>query len=221
MPKKVDLAPRILNKALEIAEASSWETLHLYDIAATLNISLDQVREHYQQKDDLVEAWFDRADSAMLRDAASPEFAQLSGRERIHRVIMTWLQALGERRRVTAEMLCYKLEFGHVHLQVLGIMRVSRTVQWFREAAHQKAAHFQRILEEVGLTSIYLATFAYWLRDDSPGSENTGRFLDGLLRQADALSGSLKRVLVGNAGVRPPPVPERPDIDIPDQSVSR
>lgn len=220
MPKKVDLARRILDKALEMAEASSWETLHLYDIAAALDITLEQIREHYQQKDDLVEAWFDRADSAMLSDAASREFAQLSGRERIHRAIMTWLQALVRHRRITGEMLRYKLEFGHIHLQVLGIMRVSRTVQWVREAAQQEATHLQRILEEVVLTSIYLATFASWLRDDSPGSEDTGRFLDGLLRQSEALSRGLKRVLAGGAGVRPSPTPERRDSQPPDQPVS-
>ncbi|MGC1952030.1 MAG: TetR/AcrR family transcriptional regulator [Gammaproteobacteria bacterium] len=181
MPKKVDLAQQILDKALELAETGSWETLHLYEVAAALNITLDQIREHYRQKDDLVETWFDRADTAMLNDAASHEFAQLSSRERIHRAIMTWLQALAQHRRITGEMLRYKLEFGHVHLQILGIMRVSRTVQWVREATRQEATDLRRIVEEVVLTSIYLATFAYWLRDDSPDSENTSRFLHGLL----------------------------------------
>nr|MBS0019408.1 TetR/AcrR family transcriptional regulator [Gammaproteobacteria bacterium] len=42
------------------------------------------------------------------------------------------------------------------------------------------------------LTSIYLATFTYWLRDDSPGSENTSRFLHGLLDQANAFSRRLR-----------------------------
>ena len=192
MPKKVELAQQILDKALELAETGSWETLHLYEVAAALNITLDQIREHYRQKDDLVETWFDRADTAMLNDAASHEFAQLSSRERIHRAIMTWLQALAQHRRITGEMLRYKLEFGHVHLQMLGIMRVSRTVQWVREATRQEATHLRRIVEEVVLTSIYLATFTYWLRDDSPDSENTSRFLHGLLDQANAFSRRLR-----------------------------
>ncbi|MGR9107725.1 MAG: TetR/AcrR family transcriptional regulator, partial [Gammaproteobacteria bacterium] len=54
----------ILDTALQMAESSSWERLHLYDLARRLDITLDQVREYFPQKDDLVEAWFDRADAA-------------------------------------------------------------------------------------------------------------------------------------------------------------
>jgi len=63
-------------------------------------------------------------------------------------------------------MLAYKLEFGHIHLQVPGLMRISRTVQWFREAACLDATGIQRVLEESTLTAIYLVTFARWLLAD-------------------------------------------------------
>lgn len=45
-------------------------------------------------------------------------------------------------------LLCYKLEFGHIHLLVPGILRVSRTVQWFSEAALLKTQDIHRIIEE-------------------------------------------------------------------------
>lgn len=212
IPKQIDLAQRILDKALELADAGSWETLHLYQVAEALHITLDQIREHYRQKDDLVEAWFDRADSAMLRNASSGELVQLPSHERIHRAIMSWLHALARHRRITAEMLSYKLEFGHVHLQVLGVMRVSRTVQWIREAARQEATGLQRIAEEVVLTSIYLAAFIYWLRDDSPESDNTSRFLNGLLGQVEALSRGLGQVLPGGTWARAAPTAKPPVI---------
>lgn len=203
MPKDVDLPGKVLDKALELAEAGSWEALHLHEVATALDITLDEIRQHYRQKDDLVEAWFDRADSAMLGERASPEFAQLSSRERIHKTIMSWLHALAEHRRITGEMLRYKLELGHIHLQVLGVMRVSRTVQWIREAAMQQSTDFQRIVDEVVLSSIYLATFAYWLRDNSAGSESTSRFLNGLLGRAEAVSRGLKRIVTRGPGTPP------------------
>jgi ubiquinone biosynthesis protein COQ9 len=184
-------AQTILDKALELAELRSWESVRLYDIATALGITLDQVRQHYRQKDDLAEAWFDRADSAMLTDAARPDYLQLSGRERIHRSIMAWLNALSSHRRITRDMLMYKLEFGHIHLQALGIMRISRTVQWILESAHSKTSYVSRVLEEVGVTSIYLATFAYWLQDESVGSAKTSQFLDRMLRRAEWISGFL------------------------------
>lgn len=173
----------ILDTALEQAEASSWEQLHLHDVASALHISLDDIRQRFPQKDDLVEAWFDRADRAML---AGEHAAGLPGHplhERLHRVIWNWLSALAPHRGLTRQMLAYKLEPGHVHLQALGVMRISRTVQWFREAASQDSTGLQRICDETALTSIYLATFTRWLFDDSENSNRSRAFLDKALRR--------------------------------------
>ena len=179
------LADRILDSALKLAEQGSWESMHLYEIAEALDITLDQIRQHYPQKDDLVEAWFDRADRAVLQIAPSPAFLRLGEIERLHYAIMNWFDALASHRRLTRQMLAYKLEFGHVHLQTLGIMRISRTVQWFREAARVESLDLRRIVEEVGTTAIYLMSFTRWLYDDSLGSEKTRAFLDRQLRRAD------------------------------------
>ncbi len=169
-PRKLNLTDRILDKALELGEASSWEAVHLHDIAEQLDITLDEIRQHFPQKDDLVEAWFDRADQAVLRERASEEYLRLPDRERFQRVVMLWLDALASHRSLTRQMLAYKLEFGHIHLQVPGLMRISRTVQWFREAACLDATGIQRILEESTLTAIYLMTFTRWLLADTSTS---------------------------------------------------
>ena len=54
--------------ALVQAESSSWEAVILHDTAENLDISLKDVRRVYPQKDGLVEAWFDRADQAVLSE---------------------------------------------------------------------------------------------------------------------------------------------------------
>ena len=179
------LANQILDTALSLAESSSWEKIHLYKIAQKLEISLDQIRQNYPQKDDLVEAWFDRADSAILNMSPSSDFIDLNVRERLHKVMMTWFEALASHRRITGEMLLYKLEFGHIHLQALGVMRISRTVQWFREAARIDTTSLRRILEETGTTTIYLMSFARWLNDDSHEFIKTREFLDKSLLNAE------------------------------------
>lgn len=183
MPKqKLTLQDRILDKALEQAEASSWEQLHLHAVAEALNITLDEIRQYFPQKDDLVEAWFDRADRALLSAAHSKDFLDLPLYERLHQVIVNWLDALAPHHRLTREMLAYKFEFGHVHLQALGIMRISRTVQWFREAARHDSTGLQRILDEITLTTIYLATFARWLFDSSTNGQTSRAFLKSALQ---------------------------------------
>lgn len=185
MTQSDDLPKTILDTAMQLAEQQSWDTLRLHDIATKLNISLDEIRQHYPQKDNLVEAWYDRADTRMLQAAADPEFLKLEGMQaRLHAVIMAWLDALAEHKKISRDMLLYKLEPAHIHLQILGILRISRTVQWFLEAVQRDSTHLQRILEEVGLTSIYLLTFVHWMRDQSEDQQRTREFLRRRLRHA-------------------------------------
>lgn len=176
---------RILNAALDLAAQKSWESVRLHDVAAELQMSLNDVRAHFREKEELTDAWFDRADAAMLQEAAKPDFPALSTRERLHRLIMIWLRALAVHRRVTRQMICGKFEPGHFHYQYAGLLRVSRTVQWLREAACLDAVLPWRALEEVALTAIYLAAFLYWMNDESEGSMRTATFLDNLLTRTE------------------------------------
>jgi AcrR family transcriptional regulator len=174
----ISTADIILDKALELAETGSWEDLHLHDISAALEIPLGNIREYYLQKDDIAEAWFDRADRRLLCWQPEEVFYELPEYTRLRQVIMYWFDALEPHHRISREMLCYKLEPGHIHLQALGVMRISRTVQWFREVARLQACSVSRIIEETVVTGIYLASFGRWLYDDSPHrNSNTESFL--------------------------------------------
>ncbi len=184
---KLDLREAIVDTAVTIAERSHWESVRLFDVAAELDITLDEIRVHFREKEDLVDAWFDRADSRMLKATETVEFLSLPPRERLQLLIMAWLDALVAHRKVTRQMIGGKLEPGHLHIQIPAIMRVSRTVQWMREAAHRDATYVRRALEETALTTIYLATFAYWMQDDSENSQNTRDFLAHKLKYAESL----------------------------------
>ena len=152
----------ILDKALELGEVSGWDALRLHDVASALQLSLDEIRACYPQKDDLAEAWFDRADHAALGVSEEEGFESLPEHARTGGVIMAWLDALRPHRQLTRSMLGYKLEPGHLHLQALGIQRISRTVQWFMEAAHLDRRGLRRIATETALTTTYLGAFAHW-----------------------------------------------------------
>jgi len=175
---------RILDIAIMLAEAKSWEAVRLQEVAGRASLTLEDIRAEFSEKDELVDAWFDRADRAMLTDAAALANARLARHQRMHRAIMTWLGALAGHRRVTRQMILGKLEPGHLHLQIPALMRVSRTVQWMREAAGYQAVFPRRALEETVHTSIYLATFSHWMSDDSVRSQRTHRFLQRQLKWA-------------------------------------
>lgn len=183
-----DLANRIVDTAVELSEQASWEALYLHQVAQRLNITLDELNRQYSVKDQLVEAWYDRADSAMLRAVEAPGFEKLTIRQRLDLLIMAWLDFLATHKTVSRDMLLYKLEPAHIHLQIQGVLRISRTVQWLREAARMNSTHGQRIVEEIGLTGIFLSTFIYWMFDQSERQTDTRRFLDRKLARVERFS---------------------------------
>jgi AcrR family transcriptional regulator len=97
-------ADQIVNTAVELGELKSWEAVRLHDVAAALSITLNDVHAHFREKEDIVEAWFERADSAMLRMAQAPDFSLLTPHQRLHRLIMTWLASLYPYRKATRQI---------------------------------------------------------------------------------------------------------------------
>jgi len=184
MTNQSDIEQSIIDTALTLAEESGWESVRLHQVAEALHRPLDEIRLHFREKEELIDAWFDRADAAMLQAREAEGFAQESTREKLHLLIMKWLAALQPHRRVARQMIVGKLEPGHIHYQVQGLLRVSRTVQWLREAAGISSTLPWRALEESVLTTIYLATFTKWMFDDSEGSQSTSRFLQQSLDAA-------------------------------------
>ncbi len=208
-------ADALLDAALALAEERSWEAVRLHDVAEAAGVPLVEISRHYREKEDLVDAWFDRADRAMLLCADTPGFQDLGTAERIERLIMTWLGALSAHRRVTRQMIVGKLEPGHLHIQIPAIMRISRTVQWVREAAHRDATHVMRALEETALTSIYLMTFLRWMADASQGSAETRRFLRRMLGFAERASHTPRGTPSSRPGPRERPEPAQQEATSP------
>ena len=178
---------QIIDATLALASEREWESLRLFDVAEALDATLDDIRVHFREKDELIDAWFDRADQAMLQRGAGTAFLELDFRGRLTEALFAWFELLAPHRRVARQMMAHKLEIGHLHVQFAGLLRVSRTVQWWREAAQMDAAHMWRAIEETALTTIYLKTFSFWLFDSSTNSQMTRDFLNFQLGIAERL----------------------------------
>jgi AcrR family transcriptional regulator len=176
----------IVHAALRLAEqAGSWDAVHVHAVAREAGMSLEELRRYFGDKDAIAGGFFDIADAALLACCKQPRWGDLAIRERLYRAIMAWLDALAPHRRIVAGMLGYKLHPEHVHLQVRGVARISRTAQWIRETAMLASTGWRRELEEAAITAIYLATFSRWLWDTSPGAESTRGLLSRLLAVAE------------------------------------
>ncbi|WP_220811199.1 TetR/AcrR family transcriptional regulator [Pseudomonas paralcaligenes] len=182
MPRATPSADKILDTALDLAEVCGWERLYLHDVAEALDCDLAAIARHYGQKDDLVEAWLDRADRALFERARAADLAALSPSKRLEELLVAWLGGMAAHRALTGQMLLYKLEFGHIHLQAGALLRVSRTVQWWREAARRQNLHLSRVAEESLLSAVFLRTFVHWLRHPGEGDADLRALLRRQLR---------------------------------------
>ena len=180
------LAETIVDAALEQAEEAGWDGVRLHQVAERLGVPLADIAGHYRDLDAIADAWFARARGAMAAPR-SPGFADLAARERLHSTIMRWFDALAPHRRVSGQMIATKLYPSHPHHWLPLIFNLSRTIQWVRDAALLDATGRQRQIEEIGLSALFLATLAVWLRDASSDQEETREFLRRRLAAADGL----------------------------------
>ena len=187
MNQHSELYEAIVNTSVSLASHSSLESVRLSEIAAQLNISLADIYYCFAEKEQIGDAWFDRADQNMLKVMQSSVFATLNNQQKFHRLMMAWLEPLAINQKVTRQMILNKLEPGHLHIQIPALLRISRTVQWLREAADQHSTLPWRAVDETALTGVYLITFCCWLTDNTSMYQRTRRCLERQLKVASKI----------------------------------
>ncbi|QTF91544.1 hypothetical protein [Halomonas sp. BM-2019] len=191
------LRDRVVEEALHQAEAHGWEAVRLTEVAARLEVPMAAVLAEFRDLDAVANAWFARGWEAML--AEKPDgFDHWPEAERLAHSLLAWLDALAAHRRVTVAMLRTKAHLPHLHTWVPMLFDLSRTVQWWREAARLPARYGTRRaqVEEVALTALFLATLAVWANDGSDGQARTRAFLEKRLARG---SGCMRWVPGGGA----------------------
>lgn len=183
---------RIVLGALRLAQAAGgWDAVHLHAVAREAGVTMEELHRHFPYKDRITEGLFDMADAALTAAADAQNWPRLALRERLFITMAAWLDTLAPHRRIVTDMLGYKMHPEHIHLQVGGVARISRTVQWWREVALSPSTGWRRELEETVLTTIYLTTFARWMTDSSPGAAHARRQLRLALALAERGGGLL------------------------------
>ena len=176
---------KVIDAAIELAAESSWEDFSLIELSRRLNCSLVDIKHYFRSKDDMAECLFDRADDAMMQLASQSDFQPRPVAQKLEDLMLCWFESLADIKPLVVEILAYKLEPGHFHLQAHGITRVSRTVQWFLAGADRRKTGIARVADEIAVTSAYLASFSCFLYDRTEGHTKTRKFLKHLLDKID------------------------------------
>ncbi|MCP1728040.1 AcrR family transcriptional regulator [Natronospira proteinivora] len=175
---------RILDAALALAADRHWEALRLRDVAEELGVGLSDLHPCLGEKEDLVDWFWDRADAVMLSQCRGPDFDALEFSRRYETCVLAWLSVPLSHRRTFREMLYVRMEPGHLHIQLPTLLRVSRTVQWMREACGRRGTFLRRATEEVVLSSLFVSALADSLNDDSLGGQRSRDRLQRHIRWA-------------------------------------
>ncbi len=183
----------ILDAALAIAADVSWAKVRLRHVAERLGVSPADLRRHVPDLDAVGNLLFARADRAMLEAATVANFDRLPAKERLYLTLLAWFDVLAPHRQIVRQMLSYKLKPAHIHLHAALVVGLSRTVQWWREAAHLDAIGRRQEVEEIGLSTLFVATFLHWLYDPVPDQEGARQSLKRRLNAADRLMATLYR----------------------------
>lgn len=174
----------ILDAALSLAENHPWEEIRLYHVADYLNSNLVELLPFINEKEDFVDLLWDRCDYFMLSECGTEDFNEQSFAKQFEQCVMAWLTPLFTHQTIVKQMLFNRLEPGHLHIQLPMLFRISRTVQWIRELCKRNESFIKRATEETVLTTLFLATIANWLNDNSEATIATRRQLQQRVEQA-------------------------------------
>jgi len=175
----------ILDKAMAMAdEQRNWYDLSMMALAERCEISANELRQIYPDSNAIANQWFRQAMEQMLSFSPS-QVRSLPARERLELIIWRWFDSLARYHLVTAQMLKSKLHPPHIHHWVPMIFDLSQLVQLWRDAAGLHSGGRQRQIEEIVLTTIFVATLKIWCEDESPQQALAHSRLLDLLAKAD------------------------------------
>lgn len=177
------LEGKVIIAAMDLAQSPGWGEVSLRDIADASGCSLAQVMGRFETKGDIVAAFNDAIDRAMLEGAGDIEREQ-SPRDALFEVIMSRFDLMmpykAALKAIVAEA---RRELALPDLGRLGAqMKTQNRILQAAGIDHEGAALAMR---QFGLVALTNQVFLIWLEDDDPGMARTMAALDRRLRQGE------------------------------------
>ena len=182
MIDQTTLEGKVIIAAFDLAASPGWGEVSLRDIADAAGCSLADVMEKFSDKDDVLQAFVEHVDRAMLAKAGDVEREQTS-RDAVFEVIMSRFDAMmpyraGLKSILAARASAFPPDPAMVRMAL-------QTQNKILQAAGISAAGAPALVRQLGLARIYGQVFRIWLDDDDPGMARTMAALDRRLRQGE------------------------------------
>lgn len=178
----------ILDVALELAANQGWRTLTLSGIAEGAGLSLSALREHVEDKADILGLLGRRIDRRALDSAGAADLS-VSARDRLFDILMERFDVLNEYRPAIVSILeSFKCDPKQA---VIACPHLARSMNWMLEAAGEDTQGIRGAMKVAGLTAVYIKTLRVWREDESPDLARTMAALDKDLSRAERLANTL------------------------------
>jgi ubiquinone biosynthesis protein COQ9 len=173
------LKDRVLEAALLHAAFDGWSRRTLINAASDAGLDPTTARRLFPQGGDSLLAWLDDwADRKMLEAVADQDLLRMPVRRRIATLVRARLETLTPHREAMRRA---AVAHGLPNNAVEAGRALWRTVDRMWQAAGlggERAEGFSYYSRRASLAAVLVATFLYWLEDQSEGSAETWAFLD-------------------------------------------
>ena len=173
---------RAVEAALTLAAQRGWEAVTLCAIARKIKIPQHELRDHFEDRTDIIAAWGRIIDKKILAAAGDAE-GGTSPRDRLFDLLMERFDVLNEHRDGARAILgSFKCDPKQT---LICLPHLCRSMGWMMDAAGIETSGLKGAAKIAGLTAIYLKALWVWRDDDSPDMSKTMAALDQSLGHAE------------------------------------
>lgn len=174
--------------ALTLAAKIGWDMVTLTDIADEAGLGLAELREIFDNKNDVLIAYERMIDRKVL-EKVGPSVPDDVPRDRLFEILMERFDVLNEHRGAVKSMLeTVRLD---PKQGAIGLSHVGGSMAWMLEAAGIGTGGFKGAVRIIGLSVIYLNALRIWLRDDTDDMAQTMATIDRNLGTAEQFANTL------------------------------
>jgi AcrR family transcriptional regulator len=181
---------RIIAAALDLAASRPWRQVLLADIAQQARVTLEDLRQNFAGKTEILSAFVRAVDGEVLRRARERAPDQ-TARDTLFEVVMDRFDVLRPYRAALKSI----TQPAMPDPMRLGSLLSSQ--RWMLEAAGISTEGPAGLARIAGLSSVYASVFQIWLDDDDAGMARTMAALDRRLRQGEAALQRMDDVCAG------------------------
>ncbi len=185
---KVEIKQKIVSSALALAVEQGWQYVTLQDIATRSGVSLTDLYDCVDHRDDILVLLGRMIDKKVLENVHYSDDDTTSARERVFDILMDRYDILNDHREgIIAILDSFMCDPKQV---IISMPHLCRSMSWMLETSGIETSGIKGAIKVTGMTGIYLKVLRTWKSDESKDLSKTMAALDKSLDRAEGIANS-------------------------------